>query len=149
MRPLPDQRRSGLPARPHLFLRRIKRPAGGAVTAGVAGDRKLMIKATMVDPYLSKLVQLLQPYEPDQIILFGSRARGEADEFSDYDLVVLKQTDRPFLQRLQDMVPYLVEFDRPAEILVYTPEEFEEMGESGLGWMIHKEGMTVYERPSG
>jgi uncharacterized protein len=98
------------------------------------------------DPRLSRLVGLLKQYEPERIILFGSRARGEADAYSDYDLVVIKRTTRPFLERLQDMVPYLAEFDRPAEILVYTPEEFEGMSEVGLGRAIHREGVIVYER---
>ncbi|MFH1927488.1 MAG: nucleotidyltransferase domain-containing protein [Chloroflexota bacterium] len=95
---------------------------------------------------MDKLVRLLQPYEPERIILFGSQARGEADIYSDYDVIVIKRTDRPFLERLRDMVPYLVEFDRPAEILVYTPEEFAQMGEIGLGWVIQKEGVILYER---
>lgn len=100
------------------------------------------------DPFLNKLIDLLRDYDPERIILFGSRARGEADEYSDYDLIVIKRTDRPFLERLQEMVPYLVEFDRPAEILVYTPEEFERMGEVGLGWIVRQEGVVVYERSS-
>ena len=102
----------------------------------------------MVDPPLEQLVHLLQSYNPERIILFGSRARGEADEYSDYDLIVIKCTQRSFLERLQEMVPYLVAFDHPAEILVYTPEEFEQMGETGLGWLARKEGLVVYERGS-
>jgi len=101
---------------------------------------------TGTDPHLDKLVRLLVRYEPERIILFGSQARGEADIHSDYDVVVIKRTDRPFLERLRDMVPYLVEFDRPAEVLVYTPEEFSQMGEFGLGWVIEKEGVLLYER---
>ena len=102
----------------------------------------------MVDRHLTKLVQMLRRYEPERIILFGSRARGEADEYSDYDVLVIKRTKRPFLDRLRDMVPYLVEFDRPADILVYTPEEFERMRETGLGWVVQQEGVLLYERPS-
>jgi len=102
----------------------------------------------VVDTHLTKLVQLLRRYEPERIILFGSRARGEADEYSDYDVLVIKRTKRPFLDRLRDMVPYLVEFDRPADILVYTPEEFERMRETGLGWVVQQEGVLLYERPS-
>jgi predicted nucleotidyltransferase len=86
------------------------------------------------DPLLEKLVSLLKPYDPEKIILFGSRARGEADSYSDYDVVVIKSTDRSFLERLQDMVPYILDFDRAVEVLVYTPEEFDRMKESGLGW---------------
>ena len=94
-------------------------------------------------------MQLLRRYEPERIILFGSQARGEADEHSDYDLIVIKRTDRSFLERLRDMVPYLVQFSRPAEILVYTPDEYERMGETGLGWIVKQEGVTLYERQAG
>ncbi len=102
----------------------------------------------MVDVHLTKLVHLLRQYDPERIILFGSHARGEADEYSDYDVLVIKRTGRPFLERMRDMVPYLVEFDRPADILVYTPEEFERMSETGLGWVVRREGVLLYERPS-
>ncbi len=50
------------------------------------------------------------------------------------------------IERLRDMVPYLVQFSHPADILVYTPEEFEQMGETGLGWLARQEGVTLYER---
>jgi len=106
------------------------------------------MKQTVADPYLDEIISVLKHYEPERIILFGSRARGEADEQSDYDLVVIKHTDRPFLERLRDMVPYLVKLARPVEILVYTPEEFERMSETGLGWIVTQEGVTLYERPS-
>ena len=99
------------------------------------------------DPHLGKLVGLLKRCEPEWIILFGSRVRGDADEYSDYDIIVIKRTDKPFLERLRDMVPYLMEFDRPAEVLVYTPEEYERMRETGLGWIAHNEGVVLYERP--
>ena len=104
------------------------------------------MKTGITDPDLEELVRILQPYEPERIILFGSRARGEADEHSDYDVIVIKRTQRPFLERLQEMVPFLVKFRRPAEILVYTPEEFERMGETGLGWIVRREGVLLYER---
>ena len=100
----------------------------------------------VVDPYLNEIVRVLKHYEPERIVLFGSRVRGDADEYSDYDLVVIKHTDRPFLERLRDMVPYLVKFARPVDILVYTPEEFDRMGETGLGWVVRREGVTLYER---
>ncbi len=98
-----------------------------------------------IDPDLDRLVDSLLSYAPERIILFGSRARGEADPHSDYDLIVIKRTGRSFLERLKDMVPYLVAFDHPAEILVYTPEEFEQMRETGLGWVVQKEGIVLYE----
>ncbi len=100
----------------------------------------------IADPHLDKLVRLLQQYEPERIILFGSRARGEADEYSDYDIVLIKRTASPFLERLRDVVPYLAGYEHPVEILIYTPEEFERMQEIGLGWVIQQEGVILYER---
>jgi predicted nucleotidyltransferase len=102
----------------------------------------------IMNPYLDEIVRVLKHYEPERIILFGSWARGDADEHSDYDLVVIKCTDRPFLERLSDMVPYLVKFARPVDILVYTPEEFDRMDETGLGWVVRQEGVTLYKRAS-
>lgn len=102
----------------------------------------------IIDPFLGEIVAVLKPYDPQRIILFGSRARGEADEQSDYDIVLIKRTERPFVERLRDMVPYLVQLRRPVDILVYTPEEFEQMSETGLGWIVRQEGVTLYERPS-
>src|SRR5437867_12952110 len=101
----------------------------------------------LTDLYLDEIIAVLKPYNPERIILFGSRARGEADEYSDNDLIVIKHTDHPFLDRLRDMVPYLRQITRPADIVVYTPEEFECMGETGLGWIVRQEGVTLYERP--
>jgi predicted nucleotidyltransferase len=69
-------------------------------------DLKIPKSSRPSDPRLEELINLLKPYDPEKIILFGSRARGEADSYSDYDVVVIKTTDRPFLERLQDMVPY-------------------------------------------
>ena len=43
--------------------------------------------------------------------MFGSVARGEADELSDIDLVIIKETDRPFLDRLREVARLL-----PADI---------------------------------
>jgi len=108
-----------------------------------------LYRTQLNDPALEELVRILRRYEPERIILFGSRARGEADEHSDYDVIVIKRTQRPFLERLREMVPYLVEFNRPAEILVYTPEEFERLGETGLGWIVQREGVLLYERSRG
>lgn len=107
---------------------------------------KSKIGLETMGPTLQHLVEVLQDYQPERIILFGSQARGQADEYSDYDIIVIKQTDRPFVERLAEMVPYLVAFGRPAEILVYTPQEFEGMSETGLGWIVRQEGVVLYER---
>ncbi|MCS6953685.1 MAG: nucleotidyltransferase domain-containing protein [Bryobacterales bacterium] len=68
--------------------------------------------------------RIVEGYGPvEKILLFGSAARGEQDEASDLDLIVIKRTTERFLRRLVS-VPDL---GTPADVFVYTPEEFAEM----------------------
>jgi len=44
------------------------------------------------DPILRRIVEVIvKEINPDKIILFGSRARGDYKEDSDYDILVLKE----------------------------------------------------------
>ncbi|MCE2405848.1 MAG: nucleotidyltransferase domain-containing protein [Dehalococcoidia bacterium] len=39
---------------------------------------------------VQQVVQDLLPYGPERVILFGSVARGDSDEYSDMDFIVIK-----------------------------------------------------------
>jgi predicted nucleotidyltransferase len=67
---------------------------------------------------------ILKDYGPvEKILLFGSQVSGQADAYSDLDLIIIKKTKRPFIERLAEVPLLPVHTD----IFVYTPEEFEEM----------------------
>ena len=89
-------------------------------------------------------------YEPEEIILFGSAARGDAGEHSDIDLIVVKKTDRQFVQRLSDVKAFLPK-GLSIDAIVYTPQEFEAMIEAGNPFMEQAlgDGKVVYDRASG
>jgi len=55
--------------------------------------------------------------------VFGSGARGEADAFSDIDLIIVADTTRPFFERFKDFAGLYDVWPR-LELLIYTPEEF-------------------------
>ena len=42
--------------------------------------------------------RIVQMYQPDKIILFGSRCRGDADEQSDIDLLVISDREKDLPQ---------------------------------------------------
>ena len=78
----------------------------------------------------------------EKILLFGSAARGEQDEASDVDLIIIKRTARRFLERLLE-VPLL---PVQADVFVYTPEEFAEMQEHENPFILEalQDAVTVY-----
>lgn len=98
---------------------------------------------------VKKIVDCLIRYDPERIILFGSYARGEADEYSDLDVVVIKQTEQRFLERLIEAARCLDNDLGKVDVFVYTWEEFEEMKQSGNPFIeqVLAEGIVIYEAP--
>ena len=97
---------------------------------------------------IRRLVDALRPYQPERIYLFGSHARGEADELSDVDLVIIKQTSHPFWDRLREVGRLLPVELGAVDALVYTPEEFATMLTQGNAFaeMIAAERQVLYGR---
>lgn len=92
---------------------------------------------------------ILQVITPDKIILFGSRARGDAREDSDYDLLVIKSGLTDEIGTAQDIYVNLVDVDIRAsvDIIVKTPENIEKNMDLIVSFVKSalKEGITVYE----
>ncbi len=97
---------------------------------------------------LARYVQLLiQHHAPEKIIVFGSMAIGNIHPWSDIDLVVIEHTQLPFLRRLHQ-VRQLLQPTVGTDILVYTPEEFEQLCRARpfFSEEIVGKGIVVYER---
>jgi uncharacterized protein len=98
------------------------------------------------------LKTLTREYHPEKVILFGSMASGVVFEWSDLDLAIIKETSLPFLQRLKE-VALLCRAPVGVDYLVYTPEEFARMVQSGNPFILEevvRKGKVVYEqRPVG
>jgi predicted nucleotidyltransferase len=86
-----------------------------------AGDDTSAMVRQIVD-------RLVDGYAPVRVILFGSRANGEAHEDSDIDLLIVKDTDEPPLRRWMEVKRLLRDRDRRVAVspLVYTPRELEQ-----------------------
>ena len=83
-----------------------------------------------------------------KVYLFGSHARGEADDASDVDLAIVAESQRPFVERFKDYFEVITACPVAIEILVYTPEEFEAMRERESPFVLRilEEGKIIYER---
>lgn len=62
---------------------------------------------------------------PDKIYLFGSYAIGMANEDSDIDLLVVKETPEPRYKRSIEIQRLLIGTKLPVDVVVYTNDEFE------------------------
>jgi predicted nucleotidyltransferase len=94
------------------------------------------------------LQNLVMNYRPEKVILFGSMAAAEVGEWSDLDLVIIKRTSQPFLQRLKE-VALLCHAPVGVDFLVYTPDEFERMIAEQNPFILEeivRKGKVVYER---
>ena len=89
-------------------------------------------------------------YHPQQIILFGSYAWGRVHRDSDIDLLIVKQTSKPFFQRLLN-VRRLVSKQRrgyPFDPLVVTRRELQQRLARGDQFFqqIVTQGRVLYGR---
>src|SRR5262249_9098276 len=105
----------------------------------------------MADLLLRDLAELGRRLAPHltrarKVIVFGSVARGEADAWSDLDLIIVADTTRPFFERFKDFAGLYDVWPR-IEMLIYTPEEFAEMvaEERPLITRALEEGVILHE----
>lgn len=94
--------------------------------------------------------RLVERYDPDRIILFGSHASRRADRDSDIDLLVVKESSlRPIDRRVE--VDLLLLDRRPGlalDLLVYTPRELRQLYLLGSPFIeeVMETGRVLYMR---
>ena len=80
----------------------------------------------MNNEFISMMTErIVQVYNPLQIILFGSQARGDADRNSDIDLLVVFSELSDKRKTAIDIMRNLSDIPVPKDILVSTPEELQ------------------------
>lgn len=106
-------------------------------------------RETQLTQALAQILEILTTqYQPEKVILFGSMASGTVHEWSDLDLVIVKDTSKPFLQRLTE-VALLCRPRIGVDFLVYTPNELAQMISEQNPFVLEeivRRGKVVYER---
>ncbi len=95
---------------------------------------------------------IVREVDPARIILFGSRARGDARTRSDVDLLIVQ--DHPFassrsrLEQKGRLWRALAKFDVSKDILLFAPDEIRRWADSKNHVIAHalREGKVIYER---
>tara|TARA_B100002003_G_C13852838_1_gene417914 strand:+ start:126 stop:527 length:402 start_codon:yes stop_codon:yes gene_type:complete len=90
--------------------------------------------------------QIVNQFQPEKVILFGSYAYGKPSEDSDVDLLVVMDCEkRPI--RVAAEISAAVDHAFPLDILVRKPDEFQESFERGGNFAteVLTEGHVLYE----
>jgi len=108
-----------------------------------------MTQATSTPATIEEMVRrIAQGFSPERIILFGSHARGEAQEDSDVDLLVLFTEVEDPRKRAAELYVALIGCPLPKDIVVSTTARFERYRNvvNTVYWPAAREGKVVYER---
>ena len=120
-----------------------------AVSQGASYHQSMLSRVPESQSGLDELVRrIAERFSPDRIILFGSRARGDAAPDSDIDLMVLfSEVENPN-QRSAELHAALVDFTYPTDIIVSTTSRFERYRNvvNTVYWPASREGKVLYER---
>lgn len=116
------------------------------VVATPAKDaRGRMLDLQAIEPLLARLVEEFQPLE---VRVFGSRARGESNGDSDWDLFVVVSDELPAADDMFAGYRLKRETRTRADVILCPISEFEEDRDTPntLAYEAAHHGVTIYER---
>ena len=107
----------------------------------------------MINPLEDKMCQEIVRYvrevaSPRKIVLFGSRARGDGDEDSDYDLLVVKDEVKSRPEETHQINVALMALPIFADVVVRSAEEDRKYQQIRIGFQkrLREDGIVLYER---
>jgi len=103
------------------------------------------------DAMLGEIVRrIVSAGDPQQIVLFGSRARRDSGEDSDIDILVIEESDEPRLKRSPRYYRATCGTFPARDIVVWTPAEIREWETVPNHFVTTalREGRVLYERPN-
>lgn len=92
--------------------------------------------------------KIVEEYQPEKVILFGSYAWGEPTEDSDADLFIVKNSGKNSLEMMQEVNRIIMKRNIPMDILVYTAEQLKKreiLGDPFVGRIL-KLGKILYAK---
>lgn len=88
--------------------------------------------------------QIIQKYEPEKIILFGSVAKGVFKDNSDIDLCIIKDTT----DKRQLLIEIYINIDStiPFDLVLYTSEEWDKCvnDKNSFAYNINNTGVKIH-----
>ena len=108
-----------------------------------------MTTTTAYGPVVAKMVALIaDEFEPERIVLFGSRARGDARPDSDVDLLVVMSDGTDETRATIAIHALLHTMPLPKDVVVSTPSAIAHRGhiKGNVLYEGLREGVVLHER---
>ena len=106
-------------------------------------ERKKLLKDELM-----RIVEIMKNEgDIEKIILFGSLAAGKVHEWSDIDMLVIKETEKRPIDRILEL-SRLIHPKVGIDLFVYTPEEYEFLLREEFSFLMDvlKTGKVMYEK---
>jgi len=108
---------------------------------GLAEKRKKLLEEE-----LKRIIPKIIELDVKKIILFGSLNSNVIHKASDIDIIVIKETDKRFFDRLEEIYQH-IKPNFALDLFFYTPVEFEEMKKDNrFVKFALKNGRLIYEK---
>jgi uncharacterized protein len=112
-------------------------------------DRAILQSRRSIRECLTEITDIVvNEFQPEQIILFGSQARGDADERSDVDLLIVMPGEVDRRQTAVAIRRAIADVPVAADVIVTTPGEIARRGDL-VGTVLRpalREGKVLYRR---
>ena len=126
--------------------RHARKTAPGAVLDWAA------LRPPVTEALLEEICRrIVDAFQPEKVVLFGSHAGGEPTLDSDVDLLVVMESDKPMAQRIMRVAEAAQVRFLPMDLLVYAPGEIEKRlakGDCCITEILAK-GRVQYQRDCG
>ena len=110
----------------------------------------LPMEKEVVDQKIREITKkIAQEYQPEKIILFGSWAWGTPNEDSDVDLLIVKDSDKPRIEREREVRELLWPPGIAMDIIVYSHHELEKRINHDRNLFLEdivRNGRLIYEK---
>ena len=103
----------------------------------------------MEDARIAEMVRrIVERFDPERVVLFGSHALGTAGPDSDVDLLVVMRVQGSKRRKAVEVDLALADIPMPKDVILVTPEEVERYRDV-VGTIVYpalRDGKVLYER---
>jgi uncharacterized protein len=113
----------------------------------IKADESRRASDELIEILRKSLRPIFEKYGVLKAYLFGSIARKEVSRSSDVDLLLIRNTDKRYLDRLDGILSETLDVveERNVDLIIYTPSELEAMIDTPFIRSVMEESVVIYE----